>query len=91
MEIPDKNKGDVGPGALGEGASARFTRIETNIRELRSEMRAGFENVDARFDKMDEKFDRKFDRLMSGLLSTAVATVIALVGLIGTLIGTHAF
>lgn len=83
METPDKNQGDIGPGPLGEGASARFTRIETDTREirgeiseLRREMRAGFENVDAKFVGMDAKFER----LMFRLLAFAGATWVTLAG-----------
>ncbi len=57
-----------------------FAHVDADIRELRGEMKSGF-----------EKFDRKIDRLTWGLLAAAVAIVAALLGVIGALIGTNAF
>jgi hypothetical protein len=43
-----------------------FGRIDGDLRELRVEMRKGFEQVDQRFDQVDKRFeqvDKRFDRL----------------------------
>ncbi len=34
-----------------------FDRIDTDIRELRVEMKRGFERIDKKFEKVDGKFD----------------------------------
>lgn len=34
-----------------------FDRIDAEIRELRVEMKLGFERIDKRFEKVDDKFD----------------------------------
>lgn len=51
----------------------RFDRVETDIRELRGEMKGGFDRIDARFDAMQRT-----------LFLAAGGVVAALIGLIGT-------
>lgn len=43
-----------------------FGRIDGDLRELRVEMRKGFEKIDQRFEQVDQRFeqvDQRFDRL----------------------------
>lgn len=43
-----------------------FGRVDGDLRELRVEMRKGFEQVDQRFEQVDQRFDyldQQFDRL----------------------------
>jgi hypothetical protein len=43
-----------------------FGRVDGDLRELRVEMRKGFEEVDMRFEQVDKRFeqvDKRFDRL----------------------------
>lgn len=40
-----------------ERIDERFDRIDTDIRELRMEMRTGFEQIDKRFQRVDERFE----------------------------------
>jgi len=39
-----------------------FGRVDGDLRELRVEMRKGFEEVDKRFEQVDKRFDRLEDR-----------------------------
>jgi len=39
-----------------------FDRVDGDLRELRVEMRKGFEQVDQRFEQVDQRFDRLEDR-----------------------------
>lgn len=50
-----------------------FTRLDAELREQRREMKAGFERVDERF-----------ERLQRLLFQAAVVTIAALIGLIAT-------
>ena len=50
-----------------------FARVDTEIRELRGEMNARFENLEARL-------DARFDALNRNLLWAMVTVVVALVG-----------
>src|ERR1044072_5458494 len=43
-----------------------FGRIDGDLRELRVEMRKGFEQIDKRFEEMDKRFeqvDKRFERI----------------------------
>jgi archaellum component FlaC len=43
-----------------------FGRIDGDLRELRVEMRKGFEKIDQRFEEMDKRFeqmDKRFDQM----------------------------
>jgi hypothetical protein len=51
----------------------RFDRVETDLRELRVEMKGGFDKIDARFDAMQRT-----------LFLAAAGIVAALVGVIAT-------
>jgi len=47
-----------------------FDRVDGDLRELRVEMRKGFEQVDQRFEQVDKRFeqvDKRFDRLENSL------------------------
>ncbi|MDR1623001.1 MAG: hypothetical protein LBS00_11555 [Synergistaceae bacterium] len=62
----------------------RFEKVDSNIRDLRSEMNARFESVYLRFEKVDAKFDKLADKMdsyfrwMMGLLVGATLIPIAL-------------
>lgn len=58
-----------------------FGRIDGEIRELRVEMRQGFERIDKRFERVDDKFDA-VQRNMTYWFVTLFATTTA--GLIFT-------
>lgn len=57
-----------------------FNRVDTDIRELRSEMNSRFDRVDARFDAIDKRFDA-MQRLM---IQGGAVVIAALIGLIAT-------
>jgi hypothetical protein len=89
-------KVDAGHEKMDEG----FDKVDATFREVRGEMKAGFDKLDAKMDagfakldaKMDAgfaKFDKKFDRLIWWLLGSAVSVILALLSLGGTLIATH--
>jgi hypothetical protein len=59
---------------------AGFARVDGEIKELRREMNARFERVDARFDSIDARFDSLKRNLLAGLVAVVV-----------TLIGSNAF
>ena len=45
---------------------ARLGNVEQDVRDLRVEMKSGFERVDQRFERIDERFDRmdqRFERI----------------------------
>ena len=42
---------------------ASFAAFVISFTRLRSDLHAGFDRLEARFDKMDDKFDGHFDRL----------------------------
>lgn len=65
----------VGFAAADRGMDAGFARVDTDIREIRGDMKAGF-----------ERFDKKFDRLMWGLVVIGSGVIPALLGLIGSLV-----
>ncbi len=50
------------PSWTDERLDERFNRVDTDIRDLRMEMREGFERIDKRFDQLDERFDRIDER-----------------------------
>ena len=58
----------------------RFDRVDGDIRELRAEMKKGFEGIDNKFERMDAKFDAKFDSLQHNML-------IGFIGLFGSIVG----
>ena len=73
-----------------------FGRIDGDLRELRVEMRKGFEQIDQRFEQMDRRFDevdkrfeqmdKRFERLFTlfaSLCCTMVGSLIA--GLVAAL------
>jgi hypothetical protein len=56
-----------------EQVDRRFDRVDADMRALRSEMKAGFDKIDKRFEAMQ--------RLM---LQSSVLVIVALIGLIAT-------
>jgi predicted nuclease with TOPRIM domain len=43
-----------------------FDRVDADIRELRAEMKTGFERIDDRFERIDDRFERidgRFERI----------------------------
>lgn len=61
---------------------ARLTRVEDDLRQLRSETISGFDRVDSRFDRIDSRSDNvnsRFDQLQwrgTGLFVLTWGTVI---------------
>ena len=71
-----------------EQVDHRFDRVEGDLREIRADMKAGFDKVEegmkAGFEAMDAKWDAKFDSLnrtiiylLGGSLSVALAAIFA--------------
>jgi hypothetical protein len=63
-----------------------FARVDTDLRELRSEMNTRFSGVDTRFNSIDARFDSMhrtmvigFATIGGGLLASIAATVLAAV------------
>jgi hypothetical protein len=65
---------------LAVGIDNRFDRVEADIRELRADMKKGFEAIDKRFESMEAKIDAKFDSLQRNML-------IGFIGLFGSIVG----
>jgi tetrahydromethanopterin S-methyltransferase subunit G len=92
MEQPSWSEGRLDD--LNRRVDNGIGRLDDERKELRAEMKAGFERVDQRFEKVDEEFkavrsemkagfermDAKFDRLTWSLLGAALAIVVALIG-----------
>lgn len=56
-----------------------FDRVDADIRELRVEMRRGFEQIDKRFERVDDRFDalqRNMTTWFIALFSTILASLI---------------
>jgi len=66
-----------------------FGRIDGDLRELRVEMRKGFEQMEKRFDQIDKRFegvDKRFERVefwFASLCCTIIGSLVA--GIIGAL------
>jgi len=59
-----------------------FERVDSDIGELRVEMRRGFEQIDKRFEQIDKRFERfedKIDGLQRNMTSWFVALFSAIV------------
>jgi len=66
-----------------------FGRVDGDLREIRVEMRKGFEQIDQcfeqmekRFDKVDERFDKvdkRFDQIITWLVSLSCTIIGSLV------------
>ncbi len=70
-----------------------FGRIDGEIRELRAEMKQGFEQIDKRFERVDDKFDSlqaemnlRFDAVQRNTTTWAIALFSAVVTLNGAVI-----
>jgi hypothetical protein len=53
-----------------------FGRIDSDIRELRAEMKQGFERIDKRFERVDDKFDA-MQRNMTYWFIAVFASIVA--------------
>jgi hypothetical protein len=58
----------------------RFDRAEGDIKQLRLDMKNGFDGIDKKLERMDAKFDAKFDSLQRNML-------IGSIGLFGSIVG----
>jgi hypothetical protein len=67
-------------------ADLRGLRLETRTEfvALRGEMKAGFDRVDERFERMDQRLGERFEALHRLLVQFAGLLVAALIGLIAT-------
>ena len=57
----------------------RFDRVDCEIRDIRLEMKAGFEQVDKRFEKVNGQFERMHRLIITvggGLIGTLIVGVI---------------
>jgi hypothetical protein len=68
-----------------------FDRVDADLRELRVEMKRGFERVDGKIDALDEKFDRKFDSLQRNMTTWFIALFSTNVTLAAAVIAAAAF
>jgi uncharacterized sporulation protein YeaH/YhbH (DUF444 family) len=59
------------------------TELKGDITELRTELKGDISKLDVKFDGLDAKFDAKFNDLHRVLLQSCVAVVVALVGVGG--------
>jgi hypothetical protein len=85
---------DQGFDSLERQMDQGFSRVDTDSRALRNEMKAGFAKIEARLDKIDNRFteiDRRFERvderfgaMQRLLLQSSVLVIVALIGLIAT-------
>jgi tetrahydromethanopterin S-methyltransferase subunit G len=62
-------------------------KVGQGFADLRTEMREGFAQMDARFDKIDDRFER----MQQALFAAAVAIIVALIGSTATLAGIALF
>jgi uncharacterized protein YhaN len=66
-----------------------FDRVDGDLRELRLEMRKGFEQIDKRFEQIDRRFERVEARLDSTQRNMIICFVTINASLIGGLIATQ--
>jgi lipoate-protein ligase A len=64
--------------------AATREELNTQIHAVRSEMREGFDKVDAQFERVIATFNRRFDTLVMALISAMLA---GLIGLLATHFG----
>jgi hypothetical protein len=60
-----------------------FGRVDGDLRELRVEMRKGFEQIDKRFEQVDDRFDRletRFDAMQRNMILCFVTINATLIG-----------
>ena len=80
---------------LNHKVDAGFDRLDADIRglrveartefvALRGEMKAGFDRVDERFERMEHRLDERFESLHRLLIQFTGALLAALIGLIAT-------
>ncbi|HEU4462614.1 MAG TPA: hypothetical protein VFR75_08475 [Solirubrobacterales bacterium] len=67
-----------------------FDRVDADLRELRVDMKKGFERTDGKVEALDEKFDRKFDSLQRNMMTWFVAVFSAIITLAAAVIAAAA-
>jgi uncharacterized protein YPO0396 len=60
------------------------TETRTEFTAVRAEMKAGFDRVDERFERLDERLDDRFDAMYRLMLHLGGGMLAALIGLIAT-------
>lgn len=63
-----------------------FDRVDTDIRELRVEMKRGFERVDGKFDAMQSEMNTRFDTMNQRFDSMQRTMIIGFVTLFASLV-----
>jgi hypothetical protein len=63
-----------------------FDRVDADIRELRIELKRGFERVDKRFERVDDKFDALLAEINSRFESMHRTMVIGFVTLFASIV-----
>ena len=71
-----------------EGLDKAFDRVDADLRELKVEVRSGFEQVDKRFERVDDKFNAmqrettaRFDAMQRNMMTWAIALFSTMVSL----------
>jgi hypothetical protein len=71
-----------------------FDRVDADLRELRVEMRRGFEKIDKRFEQIDKRFERvddKFDAMQRNMMTWFVALFSTIISLAVAVIAAISF
>jgi hypothetical protein len=69
-------------------------KVDRGFADLKAEMRKGFAQMEARFEKVDQRFekvDERFERMQQGMFAAAVAIIVAMIGSTATLAGIALF
>jgi hypothetical protein len=82
MPVPEKRWTD-------EKLDQAFGRLDGELRELRMEIRNGFEQIDMRFEQMDKRFERVENRLDSMQRNMFIVFVTINATFIGGLLAIH--
>jgi predicted nuclease with TOPRIM domain len=69
-----------------EQMDKRLGRVEAEVKELREEIRLGFQRIEDRFQRVDDRFQRMDDRFMSFTKWIITALIGSWATLMGTLI-----
>ncbi|HEU5063255.1 MAG TPA: hypothetical protein VFT79_08920 [Solirubrobacterales bacterium] len=64
-----------------------FGRIDADIRELRVEVKRGFERVDKRFERVDDKFDAVLSEMNTRFDAMQRTMIIGFVTLFASIVG----
>ncbi len=70
----------------GERLDKAFDRIDADLRELRVDMKKGFERTDGKVEALDDKFDRKFDAMQRNMTTWFIAMFSTIVSLAAAVI-----